>query len=411
MAGFGGIVGSMVKNATKSAVKFELAVDPLIAQLQKSCPPRAEIDKILAQKNQLEQALIQIQTSLDTLTGTGDTVNGILTGIDVTVSTIKVLPLPTSVPPGVGIPLNIITTLSDVLDTLGTVVKEGKGVISQVSPSVKIITDLISKVQSKLAQLEGLIAGCLEAETEGMSDDEKEEFFSSLGIDLSSEDNTNSGAGSLNGNALINETLEDRLNPNSTNPLVYKGFTLTIDNDAGNKFSFPSRRAIGENEEGVRISTPFSFSSSTQVLLDTVKWEIDKLDKLELQRLSEEAAQKAIEDARREELAKIERRKQIAFQEGNQAFVDGKKVEDNPYLQLKTDYYLRIYWVNGYKEAQTKALTTNLQYVTSKVQATTPRFTSQPTSYSPFNGPGSNGEVRSKGGKFYRYLTQSKKMG
>ena len=411
MAGFGGIVGSMVKNATKSAVKFELAIDPLIAQLQKSCPPRAEIDKILAQKNQLEQALTQIQSSLDTLTGTGDTINGVLSTVDTSISVIKVLPVPTSVPPGVGIPLNIITTLSDTLDTLGTIVREGKGVISQVAPSTQIITDIISKVQSKLSQLEGLIAGCLEAETEGMSDDEKEAYFSSLGIDLTSKDASNSGANSLNGNDTIqNETLEDRLSPNSNNPVVYKGFTLTIDNDAGNKFSFPSRRAVGVNEEGVKIKTPFSFSSSTQVLLDTVKWEIDKLDKLELQRLSEEAALKAIEDARREELAKIEKRKQIATEEGKTAFKAGKKITDNPFLRVDT--YLRIFWENGWNEAKrvsslVKESPRSNSNLSSMTQLTSP--TNPTPSYSPFNGPGSNGEVRIKSGKFYRYLAQSKK--
>ena len=404
MAGFGGIVGSMVKNATKSAVKFELAIDPLIAQLQKSCPPRAEIDKILAQKNQLEQALTQIQSSLDSLTGTGNKVNRVLSTVDTSISVIKALPVPTSVPPGVGIPLNIITTLSDTLDTLGIIVKEGKGVISQVAPSTQIITDIISKVQSKLAQLEGLIVGCLEAETEGMSDDEKEAYFSSLGIDLTSKDASNSGANSLNGNDTIqNETLEDRLSPNSPNPVVYKGFTLTIDSDAGNKFSFPSRRAVGVNEEGVKIKTPFSFSSSTQVLLDTVKWEIDKLDKLELQRLSEEAALKAIEDARREELAKIQQRKQIATEEGKTAFKAGKKITDNPFLRVDT--YLRIFWENGWNEAKrVSSLVKESPRSNSNLS-----FTKPTPSYSPFNGPGSNGEIRIKSGKFYRYLAQFKK--
>jgi hypothetical protein len=41
MAGLGGIVSLLVKNAVKSAVKFELAIDPIIARFESQCPPKA----------------------------------------------------------------------------------------------------------------------------------------------------------------------------------------------------------------------------------------------------------------------------------------------------------------------------------------------------------------------------------
>ena len=303
MAGLGGIVALLVKNAVKSAVKFELAIDPIIARFEGTCPPKAELDKILQQKNQLSQAITQIETSLTSLSSTGSTIDGIVTGVKIGVGILKALPIPSSVPPGIGIPLNVINGFSDTLDTLGVLLKEFGGVTSQISPSLQIITGTLSTVNTKLSTLDGLLAGCLEAETEGMTDLEKEEFFQSLGIDLSSPDTTggsnnpgnnddgggNPNGGNGGGNTDVNETLESRLSPNSNNPIVYKGFTIILDNDAGNQFSFPSRRAIGTNDGGVRIVTPFSFSSSTEVLINTIKFEIDQLGSLELSRLARES--------------------------------------------------------------------------------------------------------------------------
>jgi len=299
MAGLGGIVALLVKNAVKSAVKFELAIDPIIARFESQCPPKNELDKILQQKNQLSQAITQIETSLTSLSDTGNTIDNIVTGVKAGVTLIKTLPVPTSVPPGVGIPLNIINGFSDTLDILGVLLKEFGGVTSQISPSLEIITKTLSTVNSKLSVLDGLLAGCLQSETEDMTDLEKEEFFQSLGIDLSSQDTTGSSNNPNNSveseNTDVNETLESRLSPNSNNPIIYKGFTITLDNDAGNQFSFPSRRAMGVNGEGVKIVTPFSFSSSTQVLVDAIKFQIDQTDSLELARLANESRLEEIE--------------------------------------------------------------------------------------------------------------------
>lgn len=255
----GKVIQGLVKSAIKNAVNFELAIDPLIAELEKACPPRETIDRILTQKNQLTQALTQTQTALTTITDTSSTIDDVLTGLQAAARAIKFLPAP--IPPFT--PALVVNTLSDSLDLLSTLIKEGKGTIGQVEPAVKIISDNISKIQDKLSKLDNLVAGCLVGETEGMTDDEKEEFFSNLGINLNSD-----GIG------------EDILNANSNDPLTYKGFTIILDTNSGNKYSFPQRRAIAENKKtGQKLTGPWSYSSSTQVLVDTIKFEIDKITK------------------------------------------------------------------------------------------------------------------------------------
>lgn len=455
--GFGGIVALLVKNAVKSAVKFELAIDPIIAKFTDACPSKSEIDKILKQKNQLSQAVTQIETALTSIDKTGSTIDGIVKGVKIGVTILKTLPAPTSVPPGVGIPLNIINGFSDSLDLLGVLLKEFGGVTSQISPSIEIITKTLATVNAKLATLDGLLAGCLQSETEGMTDLEKEEFFQSLGIDLSSadttggsnnpnSDNPNSGnpnsgnPNDPNNSGNSNETLENRLSPNSTNPIVYKGFTITLDNDAGNKFSFPSRRAIGVNGEGVKIVTPFSFSSSTQVLIDSIEFQINQTDSLELARLANESRVLEIQIEENYETVKAQAGIKQTFFQNQIDFASKQKPILTRYLYLPEIERLYNLAVGAYEQlieiSPTLAQSENIQGIIDDLtiknnkakvdfaRTLAPNLTAElsqvnfgsffgvnaatvdvSNSYDPIGRPGSvNGEVVFKGGQAWRFL-------
>lgn len=451
MAGLGGIVALLVKNAVKSAVKFELAIDPIIAKFENQCPPKAVLNQTIKQKNQLTNALTQIETSLTSLDKTGSTIDGIVTGVKIGVSILKALPIPSSVPPGVGIPLNVINGFSDTLDTLGVLLKEFGGVTSQISPSLQIITGTLATVQEKLAILDGLLVGCLEAETEGMTNLEKEEYFQSLGIDLSSLDTTggsnnpgnnddgggNPNGGNGGGNTDVNETLESRLSPNSNNPIVYKGFTIILDNDAGNQFSFPSRRAIGTNDGGVRIVTPFSFSSSTEVLINTIKFEIDQLGSLELSRLARESKIESLTMIETKAFADRYYESYIKYIEddiASLAIVFGNFTNLNSLYNRAVEGYRAVLALNSTdKNARSQLVKlkklqddtksrykpinfdflggapTDIEYSPTLPDSENSPNT-QISTYPPFNGPGTvNGEVRFKGGKSFRYLAGSKK--
>lgn len=331
----GKVIQGLVKSAIKNTVNFELAIDPLISQLEDSCPPREVIDRILTQKNQLTQALTQSQTALTTVTDTSSTLEDVLSGIQIAVKAIKFLPAP--IPPFT--PALVINTFSDSLDLLSTLLKEGKGTVKQITPAVKIISGNIANIQDKLSQLDNLIAGCLIGETEGLTDDEKEEFFNNLGINFNTED-----------------VDEDTLNVNSNDPLTYKGFTITLDTNAGNKFSFPQRRAIAENKKtGQKLVGPFSYSSSTQVLIDTIKFEIDKITKPTLAEATNDIA------------------------------VSPVPADPTP-------------------PPTPSSTVGNSQNTSPSTPLPIP-----PNPYTPFNGPGDNLEVKSRGGKLWQYRSSQTK--
>ena len=269
----GTVIAGLVRNAARSLVNFELAVDPIIERLQQSCPPKTELEVIIRQKNSIATALTQTQTALNTMVQTGQTVTGIINVTDIALRVIKNLPLPTSVPPGIGIPISIINRFTDTLIKLSDLIKTNRGIVASITPAVQSLNGDIQTILGKLAQLDTLLAGCLEQATIGLTDDEKEDYFTRLGINLNTLDTTSDPQVNLVGG----QALEDSLAPNSNDPLIYKGFKLIIDNDKENKLSFPRRRIVATRiANGVQIVGDYSFSSSTQILVDEVKFQIDK---------------------------------------------------------------------------------------------------------------------------------------
>ena len=269
----GTVIAGLVRNAARSLVNFELAVDPLIERLQQSCPPKVELEIIIRQKNSIATALTQTQTALNTMVQTGQTVTGIINVTDIALRVIKNLPLPTSVPPGIGIPISVINRFTDTLIKLSDLIKTNRGIVASIAPAVQSLNSDIQTILDALARLDVLLAGCLEQDTIGLTDEEKEDYFTSLGINLNTLDTTSSPEVNIAGG----QALEDSLAPNSNDPLIYKDFKLIIDNDKENTLSFPRRRIVATRvTDGVQIVGDYSFSASTQILVDEVKFQIDK---------------------------------------------------------------------------------------------------------------------------------------
>jgi hypothetical protein len=269
----GTVIAGLVRNAARSLVNFELAVDPIIERLQQACPPKAELEAIIRQKNSITTALTQVQTALNTIVQTGQTVTGIINVTDIALRVIKNLPLPTSVPPGIGIPISIINRFTDTLIKLSNLIKTNRGIVASIAPAVQSLNSDIQTILSQLARLDVLLAGCLEQDTIGLTDEEKEDYFTSLGINLNTLDTTSDPQVNLVGG----QALEDSLAPNSNNPLVYKDFQFVLDNDKENKLSFPRRRIVATRvTDNVQIIGNYSFSASTQILVDEVKFKVDK---------------------------------------------------------------------------------------------------------------------------------------
>ena len=330
---FDKVILGVITRTVKSTARFDIAVNSIKTQFNNGCPAPQELTKIIQSKNQINQALTQALGALNTINSTAGTINGILTGIDTTIKVIKGIKIPSSItllaPAGVGkslIPGNVFTKLSDALITLRDFVKTNKGIVEQIPPAVSFIQAAIQKTINLLNSLDALILKCLNEQTSNLTPEAKEAYFNQIGFALTQTGNNSNS----NINISANSILEAQLQPNAVNPLIYKDFKLTLEYDSSNRFSFPSRRIKGVNDKTGQIvynyGGKYSYSSSTEVLFDEIKYQIDRLvpnvnvvdevndiikevedtvnaAQAEAERLAEEARQAAAEVARQAEEA------------------------------------------------------------------------------------------------------------
>jgi len=260
------IIKQIVKLA-KGTARFDAMADSMLEKFELGCPPAGELQRIIAQKQQIISALTQVSSVINTITKIGTTLNGILTGLNIAVNIIKFLPIP--LPPFS--PALLATGPAVVVDILGDLVKAGKGAVGIIPGALKQIADGIAALIAKLNAIDGLLNPCLlEAGLDGSINN------SDLSTVLAST--------GLSSNASVNEATEAelllQLQPNSNNPLFYKGWKLVIQNEPNNTFSFPSRRIEGTKdlEKLYNLSDEgYSYSSSVTVLIEEIKFRIDLL--------------------------------------------------------------------------------------------------------------------------------------
>ena len=224
--------------------------------------------------------LTGVKAILSTLGKTGQTLDITGTAINAATNTITSLPIPTGAPIGVGLPLNVITSLSQNLDRLSVTSQKVEGAgdlineaappisdkIEDTSDTLEIILDVIIILLDIIIFLT-YVANSGQVPLEEIQAEFNEEFSDALdqaGNSSSTEENVDN-----------NNDLLSRLQPNSNNPLFYKGFRLTIEYKTSES-SLTQTRVNGLNStNGVSLSTDLSFTTSPEVLVKEIQFQID----------------------------------------------------------------------------------------------------------------------------------------
>ena len=224
----------------------------------------------------LEDLLNNTKKTLQLLGTTGQVLNTASTTINIAQTTIKTLPIPTGAPLGVGLPLNIITTLSDTLDTLSNIsqkVAGGSQLIEDSSENIKIKIDEILEltvrlkdiIESFLDVIKFILTIVQSEEDIDKIDERFEGLLNELGDSSSKEEN-----------ASTNEDLLNRLQPNSNDPIEYKDFKLEIQflNDDS---KIPKKRIVAINKQfpSQKLATDYSFVTTPNVLINEIEFKID----------------------------------------------------------------------------------------------------------------------------------------
>lgn len=229
--------------------------------------------------NTIQNSLILLQTPINTLDKLSSSLGNTVTGLNVAINTIKLIPFPTSVPPGIGIPANVLTALSDSLDKLGDILKTIDGPLSIISNVIEQINNILNPIIEKINELIKLLQIPLDVIT----------FIRMLinfGSDITQEQIDSSIQNSISNSIKLLDTSPLLISSTPTEvsfPITYKNFNLVLENNSENPYKFPQRRIKGTNIENNQIiynteDGMYSFSSSTQVLFNEIKFRIDSLE-------------------------------------------------------------------------------------------------------------------------------------
>lgn len=250
-------------NLLNQLFKLKDKVDELIDRYENQPPTKNELKGLIKTKNVLISTLTQINNSLKTIQSSTEPISNVISVVSGVLTLIKTLPTPTSVPPGIGLPLNIITALADKLGFLKDELSKGKGILDAFPKIFDATINIIDEAVEKLQLLDSIINKYIK----DYDDDELRELVEES-VDIP-----------IDNNILGGENLEDRLKLNAIEPLIYKGFTLNLEYDKENTLSISSKRIRGFNKttKQTLYNDDYSFSTSIDVLIDEIKFKIDSL--------------------------------------------------------------------------------------------------------------------------------------
>jgi hypothetical protein len=140
------------------------ALNSIKDQIQ--CPTPEERKKIIDQKNKLLKALINIQNALTAALQTLVPVKGIIDAADIAFNIIKLIPLPTAVPPGIGLPASVLNGFADLMNFLKKLIAYSKHIVNTTLGILILLEGFLAIVIGLLQLLDYLMQICAANEIE-----------------------------------------------------------------------------------------------------------------------------------------------------------------------------------------------------------------------------------------------------
>lgn len=226
-----------------------------LSKFVNECPNVKEMQRIMQLRNNLLKQITAVESRVSKFAATANQLNTLVTTLQIAIQIIKEIPIPTAIIPpqtgGVGIPVNVLTKYSDRLIKLNKQLDQFANEAAAITSTVNRISPVLTNLKLKLQSIDLAIEACL-------ANNSSQELQDLL--------NTSQPIGSS-----ANSTGGD-LDPR----FEYKGYKLEIILDPNSPKIAPRRYAVARDRRGViMMKGQPSFSSSTDVLLDEIKFRID----------------------------------------------------------------------------------------------------------------------------------------
>jgi DNA repair exonuclease SbcCD ATPase subunit len=253
--GISAIVASQVGNVRALLiVQVQKNVLAMLTKFSSQCPNPKDLQRIIKTRNTLLKNVSGLRQRVQKFNTVASSLQTTATLVKTLIQVITSIPLPTAIIPpmtgGIGIPVSILTKYSNSLvklnKTLDKIIDESGAIASVVSS----IAPPLQTTEDRLRSIDALIQQC----TEGAS---TQADLAALLSTAQPQGNTGS---------------EGTPSPD----YLYKGYKLEIIQDPNSPKIAPRRYAIAKDRRGIIVLRgDSSFSSSTDVLLEEIKFRID----------------------------------------------------------------------------------------------------------------------------------------
>jgi hypothetical protein len=221
------------------------------------CPNVEELKKIIALRNNLLKQITLIESRVSKFQPIATKLTITVTTLQLAIQIIKQIPIPTAIIPpqagGLGIPISTLNKFSDRINKLNTQLDKFGNEATAITSTVTRISPVLSNLKLKLQSIDIAVEGCL---ANNSSQELRDLVNTVQPIGNTGSENNTGGA----------------TDPN----YEYRGYKLEIIQDPNSPKIAPRRYAIAKDRRGIVVlrGEP-SFSSSTDVLLDEIKFRID----------------------------------------------------------------------------------------------------------------------------------------
>jgi translation initiation factor 1 (eIF-1/SUI1) len=239
----------------------------LISKFANQCPSPKELVKIVKTRNNLLSIVNGFSKKVSKFSKLANTLRPAIIATKVLIGLLKANPIPTAIIPpsgGLGVRIGRVVSLADrlrtaneLLDALEDDVQSLQKITLSIEPSLDNIRQTLEGVNNSIQQ-------CIEELQESADNDQAtEQVIKDLIKEIQPPENTGSEG--------TPDQSYSYIAPNG------KQYVLAIIEDKTGNFSIPRRVAIAKDNKGVVvIKGQPSFSSNTQVLLDELKFRIDR---------------------------------------------------------------------------------------------------------------------------------------
>jgi len=233
-------------------------VEQLLGQV---CPPVEEIERILKVRDNLVDLIQSLQKKIEPINKVADNLEPPVQAASTVVEVLKTIPIPTTIgtPPGpaggvvFSIPIGAQNRYAELLRLSCLILEMLKKDISAIRGLTSITVDKVDPLLEKLKSIDIKLASCVE----DLNEDDRNRILAGI-INLPSNLALSAGGGSDN------------------NLFYYKNYTIKVVEDKESPAFAKRRFAQVENVDGVVLMRgPASFSSSTKVLVDEIKFRIN----------------------------------------------------------------------------------------------------------------------------------------